>query len=248
MNSFEFLLLFVYVIVIWYVCQSIIEEINNLTEIVINQDFLKSQLGKFGLEEKIALKFDFGKSPLTDTLNDFKITLENQTFEQYFAIHWTESSLMDFDGKSQRLIRLPPALNIDLFQAQACSVISPREILEDKLTVENSLKLKDEDKPIYEIAEPIFTSGLLKEARDENFDFELTLMIQCSQFDSEKWLPVVYPITCSFDIIKKPWQKALYWRPKQNKKKADEGKKAKTKKTRKARKQAKDDYRRQQIQ
>ncbi|OKH17118.1 hypothetical protein [[Limnothrix rosea] IAM M-220] len=246
MNGFEILLLFVYIIMLWYVYQSIVEEINNLTEIVLNKDFLKVQLGKFGLEEKLSLKFDFGKSPLTDTLNDFKITLENQTFKQYFAVHWNQSTLMDFDGKSQRLIRLPPALNIDLFQAQASSVISPREILEDKLTVESSLKLKGQDTPIYEIAAPIFPSDLLKEARDENFDFELTLMLQCSEYDSEKWYPVVYPITCSFDIVKKPWQKALYWRQKTDKKKADKSKKEKIKKSRKARKQAKDDYRSQQ--
>ncbi|AFY39487.1 hypothetical protein Lepto7376_3259 [[Leptolyngbya] sp. PCC 7376] len=248
MNGFDILILFVYAIVLWYVYQSIVDEIDKLTEVRLNKDFLSAQLTKFGLDEKLSFSFDFGRSPLTDTLNSFSISLENKTFEQYFEIHWNRSSLMDFDGKSQRIIRLPPALNIDLFQAQASSIISPREILNDKLTIESSLTLKDEDKLIYDITQPIFSSDLLKTARDEDLDFEVTLMIRCSEYGSDKFYPVLYPIICNFEVIKKPWQKALYWRPKTNQKQSDQNKKDKIKKTRKARKKAKDDYRTQQHQ
>lgn len=234
MNVFELLILVIYILIVWYVYQSIVEELNQLTAIKLDQDQLQQNLAQYGLAEKLTVKFDFGKSPLTDVLDSFKITLENQTHKQYFAVHWAESSLMDFDGLSQRIIRIPPGLNIDLFPAQAHSIIAPREILSGKLTIESCLKLNEQNR--FDIDQPIFTTDLLKEARDDNLEFELNLMLQCSQWDSHEFVPVLYPITCTFTVVKQPWQKAIYWRPKKPQKAADQAKKDAQKKARKARK------------
>lgn len=234
MNVFELLILVIYILIVWYVYQSIVEELNQLTAIKLDADQLQQNLAQYGLAEKLTFKFDFGRSPLTDVLDSFKITLENKTRQQYFAVHWAESSLMDFDGLSQRIIRMPPGLNIDLFPAQAHSVIAPREILSGKLTIESCLKLNEQH--CFDIDQPIFTTDLLKEARDNNLEFELNLMLQCSQWDSHEFVPVLYPITCTFTVVKLPWQKAVYWRPKTPQKSVDQAKKDAQKKSRKARK------------
>ncbi len=238
MNAFDLLVLIVYLMILAYFYSSIVEELDRLTAISLDQAQLKRQLEQYGWAEILGVKFDFGRSPLTDILNSFKITLENKSPAQYFAIHWDQSSLTDFDGISQRLIRIPPGLHVDLFQAQTSSVIAPREILEGKLTVENCLKLDDKNR--FEIYQPIFTADLLKEARDENFEFELNLMIQVSDPASRQFIPVLYPLACSFKVVKQPWQKAVYWRPKKSKEEVDKQKKAGVKDSRKARKQAKE--------
>ncbi|NJN71933.1 MAG: hypothetical protein HC799_03510 [Limnothrix sp. RL_2_0] len=234
MNVFELLILVIYILIVWYIYQSIVEELNQLTAIKLDQDQLQQNLAQYGLAENLTLKFDFGRSPLTDVLDSFKITIENQTRKQYFAVHWAESSLMDFDGQSQRIIRVPPGLNIDLFPAQANSVIAPRESLSSKLTIENCLKLNDQNR--FDLDQPIFTTNVLREARDENFEFELNLMIQCSRRESHEFLPVLYPVTCTFTVVKLPWQKAIYWRSKTPQKSADQAKKDAQKKSRQDRK------------
>lgn len=241
MNGFELLILLIYLMVLWYVYQSIVEEIDQKTAIQLNQAQLKQQLAQFNLVEAIALQFEFSKSPLSETIKSFKLTLENKSRDQYLMIHWQQSSLMDFDGLSQRLIRLPPGLNFDLFPAQASTVLPPREILVATLTTETCLTLTEGDR--FTLDHAIFSPALLKEARDEELEFELTLMVQCSTFKSpdksQEFAPVVYPIHCTFEVVKQPWQKSLYWQAKVNKKVSDQKKQDAQKGKRKARKKAK---------
>lgn len=243
MNAADVLIAAIYFWMLSYVYQSIVAEVTSATEIVFDKDLLQQQLARVGLEDKLAIALSFSSSSLADTFNDFEVKVENKTFNQYFMVHWNQSTLVDFDGVSQRVIRLPSTINLDLYQAQVSSTIAPRETLKGKATVEGSLTLKENEAFIYEVTEPIFSTKLLTAALADDLVFEVNLMLQCTYQDSKTFVPSLYPIVCSFRLKRKPWQKAVYWRPKSSKKSSGGGKDKKVKEARKAYKQSKEDYR-----
>ena len=246
MNAFDILIAAIYLGLVWYVYQSIVEEVTQATEIVLDKNLLKEQLTRLGLQDQLSIELAFKSSSLEDTFNDFEVKIENKTFNRHFAVHWNRSTLVDFDGVSQRIIRLPSTINLDLYQAQVESAIAPLETFKGKATIENSLTLKENEAFIYEVTKPIFSTELLKAALADELIFEVTVMLQCSYADSKKFYPVLYPVICSFRLQRKPWQKVVYWKPKSEEAAKDKSKKKKAEQARKDYKQAKDKYREDQ--
>jgi hypothetical protein len=140
LNSFDFLILILYLWTLWYVYQSIVDELDQLTAIKMNQGQLNAQLAQLGLEGQIAIQCGFSKTPLSEEMRTFMLIVANLQGEgNYLYLDWQRCTFRTFKGDVKRLFRLPQGQNLDLFQGQSISILAPGESLAEMVTIENCL-------------------------------------------------------------------------------------------------------------
>lgn len=213
MNSFEFLILIIYFLILWYVYQSIVAELDQLTAIQMNQALLNEQLEKLALRGKISIQCGFSKNPLLEEMRTFMLIVANLQPEGcYLYLDWKRCTFRNFKGETKRIFRLPKGRNLDLFQAQSISILAPGESLVEAVTIEDGLIFDPEAG--FTIVKPIFTIQELKVARDKGMQFAVNLFFQTPARPELKEPDYFYAIACPFGVKKLPWQNAVYWKPK----------------------------------
>ncbi|OKH17117.1 hypothetical protein [[Limnothrix rosea] IAM M-220] len=212
-NSFEFLILILYSWVLWYVYQSIVEELDQLTAIKMNQGQLQEQLESLGLAKQLTIQCGFSRTPLAEEMRTFTLIVANRLPEgSYLYVDWQRSTFRTFSGEVKRLFRIPRGQNLDLFEGQSLSIVAPGETLVEIVTLENCLMFDKESG--YSIVSPIFRIPELKKARDRGMQFGVNVFFHEPARPEENKPDRFYAITCPFNIVKLPWQSAVYWRPK----------------------------------
>lgn len=212
-NVFEFLILVIYILIIWYVYQSIVEELDQRTAITMNKGQLDEQLEKVGLEGKIAIQCGFTKTPLAEEMKTFVLIVQNLQAEgNYLYLDWQRCTFRTFRGDVKRLFRLSQGQNLDLFEAQSLSILAPGESFMEMVTLENCLRYDKETG--YSVVKSIFSIGEVKAARASGAQFRVNLFFQKPARPELGEPDRFYAIACPFEVKKLPWQNAVYWRPK----------------------------------
>lgn len=212
-NSFELLILILYGAILWYVYQSIVEELDQLTAIQPNQNQLNEQLAALELAGKLTIQCGFSKTPLAEEMRSFVLIVANKQPEgHYLYLDWQHSTFRTFSGEVKRLFRLPQGQNLDLFEAQSVSILAPGESLVEMVTLENCLAFNQGAG--FALVKPIFSIKELRIARDKGLQFQVNLFFQQPARPEIKIPQRFYAIACPFEVRKQPWQRAVYWRPK----------------------------------
>ncbi|AFY39053.1 hypothetical protein Lepto7376_2796 [[Leptolyngbya] sp. PCC 7376] len=212
-NSFEFLILILYAWILWYVYQSIVEELDQLTAIKMNQGQLTEQLQQLGLEGQLMIQCGFSRTPLAEEMRTFTLIVVNGLPEgNYLYLDWQRSTFRTFKNEVKRLFRIPQGQNLDLFEGQSISIVAPGETLVEIVTLENCLMFDKEAG--YSIVKPIFSIPELKMARGKGLQFGVNIFFQEPARPEYEKIERFYAITCPFNVVKLPWQNAVYWKPK----------------------------------
>lgn len=212
-NSFEFLILIIYIWILWYVYQSVVAELDQLTAIQPNQAQLNAQLEKLNLQGKLTIQCAFSKSPLSEEMRTFMLTIANRQEEgNYIYLDWHRSTFRNFKGEVKRLLRLPKGRNLDLFQAQSPSILAPGESIVEAVTIEDVIVFNQESG--FVIVHPILTLKEMKAARDKGQQFVVNLFLYQPARPELNQPERYYTIACPFAVKKLPWQNAVYWKPK----------------------------------
>jgi hypothetical protein len=75
-------------------------------------------------------------------------------------------------------------------------------------------RLKFDRETGFAIVRPIFSIGELKMARDLGKQFCVNLFFQKPARPEQGEPDRFYAIACPFEVVKLPWQNAVYWKPK----------------------------------
>ena len=212
-NSFEFLILILYGWILWYVYQSIVEELDQLTAIKMNQGQLAEQLENLGLSGQLMMQCGFSRTPLAEEMRTFTLIIQNALPEgHYLYLDWQRSTFRTFGNEVKRLFRIPQGQNLDLFEGQSVSIVAPGETLVEIVTLENCLAFDKEGG--YAVVKPIFSIPELKAARGRGLQFGVNIFFQEPARPELQKSERFYAITCPFNVVKLPWQNAVYWKPK----------------------------------
>lgn len=213
MNDRNLLILTVYIICVVYVFYRIIKSIDNQLEIGLDRESLNIQLDAQGLKDLMTIEFKLQEQYQPEQLRELPIAIENKSPASSISVDWDQSSLTDFDGRSRRVIRLIPAMRLDLFQSQVLSVIPPTQTLQERLTAEDVLKPNSDG--ALEITSPLFNLDQLKKASERRDRFSLRLILQVYNPGAAAVSRRPYALSCEFTVNKLPWTDALDWKPKQ---------------------------------
>ncbi|MGB2926484.1 MAG: hypothetical protein WBB82_14380 [Limnothrix sp.] len=220
MTRIEFLILFLYVLIVWYVYQSVMQEIAQLTEIKVSNAQIEAQLADLGLADVLSIKFEFTKAPLKEEMKTFGVVVENKKVgegDRLLYVNWQFCTLRTFGGDIFRLFRLPQGENLNMLQSQAMSIINPGETLKEKITLESCITFSQETG--FVVAKPVFAISDMKKARDNKSQFVINLFFQQPERPEIKEPIKYYSVACACSVEQLPWQTAIYWRPKKKKKK-----------------------------
>ncbi|OLP17226.1 hypothetical protein BST81_17955 [Leptolyngbya sp. 'hensonii'] len=232
MTNLDLLLLAVYFIVVFRVLYEAFKSLDDKFSVSVDQGLLDQELqdkhfGDISLKTSVNLKFNFDPRYKLGDLKKFSINIENKTQDRSLYVDWDSSSLTDLGGRSRRVIRIPPNMTIDLFQAQASSVIAPGQTLRESITAEDLLKPKSDDAGVLEISasDPLVNIKKLDDKKspekdkaryakfmseEDTLDFSLRLAL-CSAAPHSGMVGQTVYILCKFVLKKLPWTDAFPW-------------------------------------
>jgi hypothetical protein len=214
MDSRNLFILVVYCISVAYVIYRMIKEIDKLVVIELNRDLLAQQLEAQELQGLVDIKFKFEEQYQLEDLQKLQLSIDNKSPDYSLYVNWDQSALIDFEGRSRRVIRLPPGMTLDLLQPQVFSVIAPSQSLRETLTAEDVLK-RDASGTLA-ITSPLFKPRKLKRAADKTDYISLRLSLQFPDPTAPTVGRRFYDLSCQLILTKPTWQSAIVeaWKPK----------------------------------
>ncbi|MDX2097969.1 MAG: hypothetical protein SFW36_09350 [Leptolyngbyaceae cyanobacterium bins.59] len=225
MTGFDLLILAVYAICVTLVFTKVIESFDDKYTIAEDKGDLGQQLERKELQGMIAIKFGFDKRYKLDDLKKFAVIVDNKTQEQTVYLDWDMCSLTDLGGQSRRVIRIPPQLTADVFQAQISSTIAPGRTLKQDITAEDVLKVKDGGVP--SIDSPLISITKLNDKKSSDKDkekyakfmsgkasLEFVVRLAFQVTDDRGMLSYPTYVSCKILLKKLPWTDAFPWNQK----------------------------------
>jgi hypothetical protein len=230
-NPYDPIILIIYIAIVAYVINRMIDSFNDEYKIKLDEDLLKEDLTKIDLQDVIAIGFRFDKQYEFDKLKQLSIKVTNKSKTHAIYVDWDNSTLTDLRGRSRRVTRVVPGNTLDLFQEQVSSAIAPDTSLGETITAEDALSRKDpKDIKValeMDVAKAIVDPTALKpkkvdptrfgkfKARVIDLDFYLDLAVRfagpTSITHGDRAL-----IRCKFVLSKLHWTAALPWNPRQD--------------------------------
>jgi len=210
-TEFQLLVLTVYIIGVSYVFYLMYDSLDQLITIEFENESLEEQLKQQHLDEVLEVSFKLRDRYKPDEFQELLINIRNKSEHQSIYIDWDTNVLTDFGARSHRIIRIPPSQTLDLLQPQVFSITAPGQILEEKLTIENTLKRNIDE--VLEITNPIFPPKNLKEAALNDRRFTVRLILQVSEPAQGLRDGRLHALSCEFTVKKTPWKQALAWKP-----------------------------------
>lgn len=189
--------------------------------IVLNDRLLARQLQEQNINF-IDVKFRLANQYDVDQLKELDLIIYNQSDNMTVYIDWDYCCLIDVEGRSYRVVRLPPGTTFDLLPSQIVSAIPPGQTLQQKLTAESSLKRESETSPLKPIApvvnlsrlKPYPKSKLAPDAQLPTLNFYLRLALRTTPRSTDLTNANLYILNCEFLASKLPWTENIPWRKK----------------------------------
>jgi hypothetical protein len=229
MSDLDLLIIVFYGICTFIILSQAIKSLEDRTVVQVDLDALKQHLKNRQLENWINIKFglkDDDRYPFDKQPRKLSITVENKSNEYPIFVNWDRSSFTDFDGRSRRVVRLNPAQQFALFEAQATSVIAPKASLKEEITAEDLLKpTENGNLDISNSLVDLIQLRKMAEAKKPRKDIETlyrNFMESRAVVKFSLWLQVSVPesdltnagdrshlICCDFEVKKMPWHDYL---------------------------------------
>lgn len=212
MPSLDIVIVAVYLFTLLYVAYRARDNMEDRAAVSLDQGVLNAQLDAQGLKESIAIKIPLKPSYGFEPIADLSLAIVNLS-EVPFYIDWDRSTLTNFGGRSRRVIRITPTLNLDLSQSQIFSVVAPGQVLTERIVAEDMLKAKPEGG--VQIASPLVdlkpVSGL-EEGKTMEFALRLVLRRVVETTPRLEDAMVVHAVTCRFLVRRVPWDEGFFWK------------------------------------
>lgn len=214
MPSLDVVILVIYLFTLIYVGYRAINNLEDRASVMMDQGALKAQLEEQGLGQAIAIKVPLKGQYGFEPISDLSVSITNMS-EVPFYVDWDRCTLTNFMGRSRRVIRITPTMNLDLSQAQIFSVAAPGQTLSERLVAEDMLKAKPEGG--VQIAAPLVDLGPIAALpEDKQLEFSLRLVLRrvtevTPRIDDSI---VTHSITCRFVVRRVPWDQDFPWKKK----------------------------------
>jgi len=214
MPSLDVVILVVYLFTLIYVAYRAINNMEDRAAVAMDQGALNAQLEEQGLKEAIAIKIPLKGQYGFEPISDLALTIANLS-QVPFYVDWDRSTLTNFAGRSRRVIRVTPTLNLDLSQPQVFSVVGPGQALSERVVAEDMLKAKAEGG--VQIAAPLVDLGPVSALPEgKQLEFALRLVLRrvtdtTPRFDDSL---VTHALTCRFMVRRIPWDENFPWKKK----------------------------------
>lgn len=225
MTNLDLFLLTIYLTCIAYVLsQMIFALFTEQVQITFDQDFLKKELELQLLKEVISIEFRM--KPRYDRIalpSSIDIIIKNISQQQWIYLDWDYSCLIDVDGESKRLVRVPPGSTFDLLPPQMFTVLSPGTRFREKLTSEVALTRDPETGTLKLDGALINLARLNKDPRrrkkfmrlsrllKEPAKFYIRLVIRIEDKSQRNSRMAFYTINNLFVVQKVDWIQQLPW-------------------------------------
>jgi len=215
MPSLDVIIVAVYLFTLIYVGYRAINNLEDQASLVLDQAALDAQIHEQGLEEAIAVKIPLRKIYGFEPINDLSLTVANLSDSPIY-VDWDRSALTDFRGRSRRVVRMTPSMNLDLSRPQVFSVISPGTALSEKIVAEDMLKAGDDGR--LQVVSPLVDLGPIGNLpEDKKLEFALRLVLQrvapnTSGYYEENWM--THALTFRFVARRVPWDSPYPWKRK----------------------------------
>jgi len=247
MSARDPLILTVYLLCLAFFVSQIIQSFNDEFAIWLDEEALKQQLKQQGLDHLMGVSIRFDKRYEFEgpkSLKQLAISISNKSHAggnpggYSILVDWDYSTLTDLEGRSRRVLRLPPGTTVDVLQDQVFSTIAPGTTLKETITAEDVMQRKgtsrnsklDKDSPLnleMEITKPLIDlkpfrpSDPLKKKlmgfkrRKPESDLSFSLELALRLLGPDKPLEgFQYRVLCKFVLRKLPWTAGLPWNPK----------------------------------
>lgn len=204
---FGLLVLVVYLIIAARVFYQMWLDLDEFISVDFDSASLNEQLQLQQLQDAIAIGFKFKSCYKPDQLQTLSMTIFNQTDARTIYVNWERCNLTDFNGMTQRIVRIVPGLS-DLSQGQTYSLMAPTQGLAAQLTVESAMKATDKG---LAVAFPLFSKGSLLGAAKGEKRFTLRLVVEVAAPTVGDRVGSVHALLCHFIVRKTPKRKTMYW-------------------------------------
>ncbi|MGG6296884.1 hypothetical protein ACQ4M4_21015 [Leptolyngbya sp. AN02str] len=213
MAPLDVVIVMVYLFTLIYVGYRAYNNLEDQAAVIFDQASLKAQLQEQGLQNAIAIRIPFRPRYQFETIPDLSLTVVNSSpYAMY--VDWDRCSLTNFSGRSRRVVRITPTMNLDLSRPQIFSVIAPGKMLTERVVAEDMLR-RNADGTL-QVAAPLVdlspARSLPEEAQLE-FAFRLVFRVADTNqaLDEETDM---YAVLCRFIVKRVPWDAGYPWKQK----------------------------------
>lgn len=213
MPSIDVIIVAVYLFTLVYVGYRAIDNLEDRAALVLDEPALNAQIEEQGLEEAIAVKIPLKKVYGFEPVANLSLTVANLSDSPIY-VDWDRSALTNFKGRSRRVVRLTPSMNLDLSRPQVFSVISPGTALSETIVAEDMLKAGEDGR--LQIVAPLVDLGpVVSLPEDKKLEFAFRLVLQrvapnTSGYYEENW--ITHPLTFRFEARRIPWDSLYPWK------------------------------------
>ncbi|MEC4803815.1 MAG: hypothetical protein SAJ12_02945 [Jaaginema sp. PMC 1079.18] len=208
-ENVDILIFAVYCLCVAYTFYKMRHDVSHYFSIYFQEQALIAQLEDQNIQEIVAVQFRFSDRYKPEQLKDFILVIQNQSKTYSILLNWEQFVLVDMNGKTHRVIRLIPAMNLNLSQRQVQTIVVPQQRIEEKLTIEGTLDTKENS--VLSVAKPLFDKKTVKIAAKEEKPFYLRLIVEITEPKVGGSPTTLHPINCEFVVKQTPWGRALRW-------------------------------------
>lgn len=143
MPPLDLIIVVIYLIALIYVgyqaIQNWVGSLKDTLFLKVDQAALDAQMEEQGLKDVVLVKVSLKDKYDYEPIPDLTVTVVNRS-KQPIYVDWDRSTLTNFGGRSRRVIRITPTMNMDLSRPQVFSVVAPTQVLTEKIVAEDMLK------------------------------------------------------------------------------------------------------------
>lgn len=258
MDSIDFIIIVIFLIIVGSIVNQAIVTVERQTEIELQKQELEQQLSEKTLEgtplkdllnitfriEPSRYQFNYYEKDKDAQPKSFIMTVINKSEHVNIYIDWDKSSISNYTNLSRRLIRLKmdEKLNVNSLPpgSQVSSPVTPGNTMTSRITAEDVLELKTDDKTgekflqpkdpilsLYGLQFDIKNKKLPKPVREgrkklkKDFDYRqkplmivLRLMLRLVDLNQGSTREYQYLLLCRFTVSRVLWTDRLPWMPK----------------------------------
>lgn len=211
MPPIDLIIIAVYLIALAYVFyRATYSGREDTVSVKLDQGALTAQLEEQDLQGKVEVRVTLKPKYKFEPITELAINIAN-TSKSPIHVDWDRSSLTNFTKRARRVIRLTPSMNFDLSQSQVFSVVSPGDVLSEKVVAEDMLKRSGDGTLV--IASPIVDLAAAAKLPDNGkLDFTLRLVLCLVERGNEIDDDVpTRTLALRFVVTRNLWEKSLPW-------------------------------------
>lgn len=214
MPPLDLVIVIVYLVALVYVgyraFQNWVASMEDVVTVKLDQGGLDAQLQEQGLQGKLVIKVSLKDKYKYEVIPDLSLMITNNLQTPVY-VDWDRSVLTNFAGRSRRVIRVTPSLNLDLSRPQIFSVIGPGQVLSEKIVAEDMLK-READGSLKPVAPIVDLSAAGNLSEDKTLTFSLRLVFGMAEFGNEAEDDMLTrALLLIFSVRRIPGTNALPW-------------------------------------